>query len=123
MLEIIGSYYRSSRAYIFEFDLSKSIMVNTYEWCNSGVRSEMENLQALPITAAKTWIERFEKYGEFYITSINKDLDPSNQDYKILSAQGIESLLAAPLLSEHNIVGFLGVDDPAVNTDDLQLSI
>lgn len=120
-LETIGKFYCARRAYIFEFDSDSVFMDNTFEWCAEGVSREIERLQGLPTSCVAEWIRMFEEKGEFYITSIHHDLDPDSADYQILSAQGIESLLAAPLVKDGRITGFLGVDDPSRSSDNLTL--
>ncbi len=49
-LSKIGMASRSSRAYVFEFDMEKETMSNTYEWCGQGVAPEIDNLQELPVS-------------------------------------------------------------------------
>lgn len=120
-LEIIGTYYNANRAYVFEFDLEKQLLNNTFEWCKTGISAEIDNLQNLPLELVSDWIKKFESVGEFYITSLDKDIDPNSDEYRILAAQGIESLMATPLIKQGQIVGFIGVDDPTQKTNDITL--
>ncbi|MDO4556218.1 MAG: sensor domain-containing phosphodiesterase [Lachnospiraceae bacterium] len=120
-LERLGRYYRANRAYIFEFELDKGLIHNTYEWCAANVTAEIDNLQNLPIDCISNWLKKFKETGEFFITSLNQVIDKESEEYKLLVAQGINSLLAAPLYTDNQIVGFIGVDDPTNSTDDLTL--
>ncbi|MEW4414841.1 bifunctional diguanylate cyclase/phosphodiesterase [Clostridium sp. AN503] len=120
-LETIGHFYQARRAYIFEFDPENTIMNNTFEWCDENVSREINNLQEIPIEYASDWLKMFEEKGNFSISSLHKELDPSEPGYRILNDQGIEKLLAAPFLKGEKITGFLGVDDPCVNSTDLTL--
>ncbi len=120
-LETIGKFYRARRAYIFEFDYTDNIMINTFEWCDRGVSSEIDRLQAIPLEYASDWLNMFEEKGDFSISSIHRDLNPSEAAYRILNSQGIQRLLAAPIRKGDKITGFLGVDDPADNSTDLTL--
>ena len=122
-LETIGHFYQARRAYIFEFDPENTIMNNTFEWCDENVSREINNLQEIPIEYASDWLKMFEEKGNFSISSLHKELDPSEPGYRILNDQGIEKLLAAPFLKGEKITGFLGVDDPCVNSTDLTLSL
>ncbi len=67
------------------------------------------------------WVRRFEQDGAFFITSLRGELAPQSLDYQILEPQGIESLMAAPLMQNGQISGFLGVDDPSANVLDDRL--
>lgn len=121
LLNIIADFYQGERAYIFEIDYAKQIISNTYEWCGEGVSNEIENLQKIPLKAVIHWLDEFKKKGEFYITSVGKNVKKGSLEYEILTAQGIESLVVAPLIENNEIVGFLGVDNPSSNINDLTL--
>lgn len=121
LLENICKFYAGSRAYIFEYEFENKIIKNTYEWCAEGVSHEIENLQNIPIEYIAGWNRMFAERGEFFITSLSGELDHNSEEYRILDAQGIKSLIAAPLLKDEKIIGFLGVDDPTVNTEDKTL--
>lgn len=121
ILSIIADYHQAERAYIFEFDHDNVLMHNTYEWCAEGVKAQIDFLQNIKITVIDRWMEKFEKQGEFYITSLGDEVDRESVEYKILKEQEIESLMAAPLRMGGKVVGFLGVDNPRKNTDTLLL--
>lgn len=120
-LEGIGGYYRSNRSYIFEFDYSQGTLSNSYEWCAPGVPAEIEVLQDLPLEVVDNWIRKFKAEGEFSINSLYDEIDPDSDEFRILEMQGIKSLMAAPLISGGEIVGFIGVDDPGMNQGNLAL--
>lgn len=122
LLSIVGQFYQAQRAYLFEFDYSMAVLNNTYEWCQEEILPQIDNLQDVPIDAVTDWIKQFQKAGAFFITSLGKDLDPASLDYQILAPQNVESLMAAPLCDQNgNIVGFIGVDNPSANTEDISL--
>lgn len=120
-LEAVGGYYQANRAYLIEFDLEAKLLDNTFEWCREGVSAEIDRLQRLPLEMVSEWVEKFESDGEFSINSLCRDLDSASDDYRILEAQGIQSLMAAPLYQDGTIIGFIGVDDPRQNQGDLTL--
>ena len=120
-LEAIGGFYQASRAYIFEFDLENHLYSNTFEWCAPGVSAEIERLQQLPMDSVERWISKFKTDGEFSISSLGSEVDRDSEEYRILSMQGIRSLMAAPLWDDGKIVGLVGVDDPIQNQGSLTL--
>ena len=119
LLDLVASFYDADRSYIFEFDLGSQRLSNTYEWCAEGIEAEISKLQNLDISIVDRWIVQFKTHGEFYINSIEGDLDHDSDEYKILAMQDIQSLMAAPLQLGGDIVGFLGVDNPRANTNTL----
>lgn len=86
-----------------------------------GISAEINNLQDIPICSVERWISEFKTKGEFYISSVGKTVTKESIEYEILTAQGIESLVVAPLIENNEIVGFLGVDNPSSNINDLTL--
>lgn len=118
-LEIIGRFYAADRAYIFEY--RKNQIKNTFEWCAPNIKPQLDLLQEIPIEYIRDWNHKFELDGEFFITSLDRDLETDSPDYRILKDQGIESLAAAPLKKNGQIIGFLGVDNPMESTGDLSL--
>ncbi len=94
-LETICHFYAADRAYIFEYE--ENHINNTFEWCAPGILYQIEVLQDIPMEYIRDWNHKFKLDGEFFITSLDKDLAVNSPDYRILKAQGIESLAAAPL--------------------------
>ena len=121
ILSELGEYYDGDRAYIFELNRERTYASNTFEWCRGGVRSEINNLQDIPLDGLECWFEEFEEKGEFFISSLSADYNPGSKTYQILEPQGIESLMAAPIIVDGVVSGFLGVDNPRRYTADLLL--
>ena len=118
-LEIIGHFYSADRAYIFEYRADH--ITNTFEWCAPDILPQMERLQEIPMEYISDWNHKFAVDGEFFISSLDKDLIVDSTEHRILKAQGIESLAAAPLNKDGHIIGFLGVDNLTESTEDLSL--
>lgn len=121
LLEVIAHYYKSDRTYLFEINYDANTLSNTYEWAADGVTKEIDNLQNIPLEVISTWVNMFETKGAFYISNLDDDVKKSSDEYKILKAQNINSLMAVPLVKKGIITGFLGVDNPRNNYDDFTL--
>ena len=121
LLKILNDYFDGDRAYLFEFDYEKQVTNNTYEYAAEGVTKQIDILQNVPLEVIDNWIKKFEETGTFYISSLDKDVDKDSDTYKILEMQEITSLIAVPLVQNDIIIGFLGIDNPKINYDDLTL--
>ncbi|MGN0981989.1 MAG: response regulator [Candidatus Limivicinus sp.] len=121
ILTEVGAYYDADRSYIFELNAERTHASNTCEWCREGVSAEIGNLQNIPLDGMECWFEEFEEKGEFFISSLAEGYGPESKTYQILEPQGIESLMAAPIVVDGAVTGFLGVDNPRRNTGDLLL--
>lgn len=112
IMEEIGKFFEADRSYIFEKDETNTYMSNTLEWCGEGIKPEIENLQGIPLHLAKPWFDEFRAKGSFYLSCNEKYAVSDPLIYEYLQPQGIDALLAVPLVIDGDIVGFLGVDNP-----------
>ena len=118
LLAVAGEYYGAERAYIFEYANKKTVVNNTYEWCAPSVEAMIDKLQEVPADAIDGWVEEFRRQGAFFMDS--RDTEHNTEEgIALLEMQGIESLVAAPLLSGSEIVGFIGVDNPTLARDNI----
>ena len=117
-LKTVGDYYQADRAHIIEFNFESQTLSNTFEWCAPECSEEIDNLQDIPLEVVSQWIKKFEETGSFYISCLSDDLDHESEDYRILQSQGIQGLLATPLIQENVIAGFIEVDNPRANIND-----
>jgi PAS domain S-box-containing protein len=109
-LSRIGQFLSADRSYIFEFNSSETVMDNTYEWCNAGINPEIENLQGVPCEVFPHWMEALLRHENIVITSV-RDLPESWQSERdVLEPQGIQSLIAMPLITDGILIGFVGLD-------------
>lgn len=120
-LEMIGKYYAADRAHIFEFNFNNQTVCNTFEWCAPGISQKIDHLQEIPLNYIQAWIEKLEQQGEFFVSSIGEELPANSPEYRLLKTHEIGSLSATPLIKEKQIIGFIGIDNPTVNTNDLFL--
>lgn len=111
LVEYIGQFFESERAYIFE-GLENGVCQNTYEWCANGVVPQKENLQNVPVEVVSLWYQRFLN-GESVIIGNVENIRKKDPDlYAYLEPQNIKSLVVSPIISDKKIIGFYGVDNP-----------
>jgi len=123
VLKSIVDFYKGSRGYIFDIDWSQNIVKNTYEQCAPNVTQEINNLQDVPLSYIAVWLKKFEEQGYVHIKNIDdlKNNPSRNDEYEMLQKQGIQRLLAVPFSINGKIKGFLGVDDPKQNIEEISL--
>ncbi|MCR4739356.1 MAG: diguanylate cyclase [Lachnospiraceae bacterium] len=102
----------AERAYIFE-DMHNGTFDNTYEFCDEGVTSQIDNLKGLPYEGViDVWYHEYEKGGHILIYDIEKYRSISESMYNVLKPQGILTLVTGPLVLEGEYIGLFGVDNP-----------
>ncbi len=107
-LGMAGTYLGMDRAYLFEYDLEKGTMTNTYEWCGEGIKPFKDRLQNIPLSSYPKWIAQHFAGEIIRIPSV-KDLSHGNLK-KTLEMQGIKSLITVPLMDHGKCLGFVGLD-------------
>ncbi len=112
-LASIGKFTQVDRCYLFLFDKNQKIMSCTHEWNAPGISQEIENLQNIPMDDLKWSNDQLLQGKILHLPSI-KDLPPEAQNEKEeFQKQGIQSLLAVPMIYQGKVNGLLGFD--AVN--------
>ncbi|MCC8027871.1 MAG: sensor domain-containing phosphodiesterase [Clostridium sp.] len=113
VLRRIGEFLESQRTCIFE--ITDGIIDNTYEWCSEGVASQKKDLKGMPVKVIDRWMELFERHECVIIKDVSELKDSRPEEYKLISDQGVRSLIAAPISSNDRITGFIGACNYAVD--------
>lgn len=107
-LEVVGKWFDVSRAYIFETGGNGEYYKNTYEWCNEGIKPEIDNLQHLDVETAGDYRELFGEDSIYYCRDTHA-LPPVQR--KLFEDQGIHSFLQYALWEKEKFAGFIGFDE------------
>jgi len=100
------------RTYIMHFRNDGRTCDNTHEWCAEGVHPEIDNLQNIDTSPLTWWWSSMDKGDPVVINDIRNMPPEGALEQEFLGAQGIQSLLALPMISrEHGLIGFVGYDD------------
>lgn len=109
LLAIVGKQSNVSRVHIFENDANDASCSNTFEWCNEGVPSEIDNLQKLCYDTDLPGFESlFNEQGVLYCADIRTLPEPIRG---IVEAQGIRSILLCAIHDNGRFKGYVGFDD------------
>lgn len=100
------------------FAIHEDRMNNIAEWCAPGVEPEIHLLQNLPLSLIDRWRLAFSAHKPMIIEQVEGLKRTSPEEYDILSLQGIDSLVAVPLESDGELLGYLGVDNPNMGKAD-----
>lgn len=113
ILNLVGRKMNVSRVYIFENSDDNRTCSNTYEWCNTGIQPEIENLQGISYeTDIAGYVDMYDEKGIFYCPDINTL--PRNI-YDIVAPQGIKSLLHCAIRDRGLFRGYIGFDECVTN--------
>jgi PAS domain S-box-containing protein len=107
-LEKMGGFVSADRAYVFSYDFAKQTTSNDYEWCSTGIDPQISELQEVPLAGIPEWVAAHQGGRHLYIEDVAA-LPPGNLR-EILEPQGIRSLIAVPMMADHQCMGFVGFD-------------
>ena len=109
ILELVGRKMNVSRVYIFENSDDNRYCSNTFEWCNEGIKPEIQNLQGISYAEdIAGYVDMYNEQGIFYCPDI--DELPENI-YDIVAPQGIKSLLHCAIRDGGVFRGYIGFDE------------
>jgi PAS domain S-box-containing protein len=104
----MACFVNADRAYICTYDFEKKICTNTHEWCRQGIEPQIHHLQAVPFSSMEDWVEAHVQARPIHIPLVS-DL-PRGGARDVLEPQGIQSLLAIPMVHMQTCLGFIGFD-------------
>ena len=110
VLASIGRNVGADRCYVYRFwePGKTSMCTNTHEWCAEGVKPEIGGQQTCDLSVLVEFNAHIASGRDFLFTDINA-IDAGSRDW--LAPQGIQSLIATPLVGANNtICGFAGFD-------------
>ena len=120
LLATVNGYFQADRTYVFEIDPDRDVLINTFEYiCGQEVSAQMDNLQEVPVSVIKVWMQNFRQGRSYYMSDLEQER--GQPSYEMLKAQQVWCLLAVPLMKGGAMVGFLGVDNPRAHYDDATL--
>lgn len=110
VLEYVLAIYKSSRVYIFEYNVKNKTSSCVYEAVKEGISSEKETLQEIPNDYIKWWTKMISQGKPIIVSSIQQLPEEANSEYETLKRQNIKSLIVLPLISGDMVWGYMGMD-------------
>ena len=124
LLQAIGKYTGADRVYVFDWETDqKDSLSNTFEWCADEVTPEIANLQAIPVSLMPNWVKRFENKEAIVINDLEATKYSEPEEYELLKTQEICSLIAVPIYANHQMNGFIGVDNPDLRHNEISITL
>ncbi|MCK4716178.1 MAG: GAF domain-containing protein [Candidatus Marinimicrobia bacterium] len=109
-LKQIGEFTGSDRSYVFLLNRSLNTMTNTHGWCAAGIEPKIANLKSLKFDKRQWFWEKLFKKEIIEIDDIHSSPDWATLEKEEFQAQGIQSLVVAPMVYSKDPIGFVGFD-------------
>jgi PAS domain S-box-containing protein len=109
-LEQIGEFADADRSYVFQFSDDQKSVSCTHEWCAEGIKPTIERIQNVPVETYPWAMKKFLR-GDMVLVPRLSDLPPEAiKEKQEFEQQGIQSILAVPMIISSKVMGFIGLD-------------
>lgn len=109
-LQQIGEFADADRSYVFQFSDDQKFVSCTHEWCADNIEPAIERIQNASVDSF-AWVMTQFLSGDIVLIPRVSELPPEAATVKgELERQGIQSLLAVPMIIGGKVIGFIGLD-------------
>jgi signal transduction histidine kinase/DNA-binding response OmpR family regulator len=108
-LSELATFSRADRAYIFEYDWTNGVSINSNEWIANEFDSEIKLRKLVPNELMEPWTERH-KRGEIVVMEDISTEPIPDKLREILLAQEVKSMISLPLMQGAKCTGYVGFD-------------
>ena len=109
-LQLIGEFAEADRSYVFQFSDDQKSVSCTHEWCADQIEPTIERIQDAPVETFP-WV--MTQFLRGYMVTIPRVADLPHEASSLreeLVQQGIQSVLAVPMIVGGKVIGFIGLD-------------
>ena len=106
----IGKLLQVDRVYVFQNNDNAQQTSNTHEWRQEGIESQLANSQNISFDSIPAWQQTINAFEPIIISSVEDLPKHWKKEQAIFQDQSIQSLVAVPIYSAHQILGFIGMD-------------
>ncbi|MCC5852905.1 MAG: diguanylate cyclase [Alkalimonas sp.] len=109
-LSALGEFCHADRSYVFLFHDEMTLMSNTHEWVRAGISSHKANLQNMP-ESSQPYIWQILQQEHIFAVSDVEQLPPvAALEKQEFQNEDIQSILCAAMVSDDQLLGFVGCD-------------
>ena len=109
-IQQIGEFADADRCYVFQFSDNQETVSCTHEWCKPEIEPTIERIQEAPIDSFPWVMEKFLNAEMVIIPRVSGLPPEATKEKKEFKQQGIQSILAVPMISGGRVLGFIGLD-------------
>lgn len=109
-LKGIGTFAEVDRSYVFQFSPDGERLSNTHEWCAEGIEPAMHRVQDASVDRFAWAVARLRRAEVLHISDVEQMPADAAPERRMMSSQGIRSLINVPLVCAGKVLGFVGFD-------------
>ncbi len=109
-LQLIGKFAAVDRCYVFLFSKDNIAVDNTFEWCATGIESEMAQMQNWSLDTIPWMNKTISNFEMVHIPNVETLPSEASVEKEILQKQLIKSLVVVPIDFSQKLIGYVGFD-------------
>lgn len=118
LLKIVCDFFFGKGAYIFNRNFDNNSLFCRFEFSNGNFIAA-DNWHNISYNVINEWFKLHQVNGILYIKSVINELQDNSKEYKLLCDEEVTSFIITPLYRNNQISGYLWVDNPKKNIDDI----
>ncbi|MBC3796142.1 EAL domain-containing protein [Acetobacterium tundrae] len=110
LLKLCGKQYQVDRSYLCLFSADMKTISYAYEWCNDGIEPSVGKVETIHTSAVPWFVSQISNNSNLYIPNLETLPPEAITEKALLQSHQIKSVLSIPVITNDQILGFLGFD-------------
>lgn len=110
LLRKVALFFNVDRTYLFTLNHIKSSMTYSHEWCNMGIKPEVDTIKDIDMESFPWWLDQLEKNNLVYVEDVELMPSEAKMEQEQLRRQGVKSLVSVPIIVDGEMQAFIGID-------------
>lgn len=102
-----GACFQVDRSSLFIFDQSLKKMSYTHEWCNIGIKSDINKSREFTQDEPMTWLQQIINNEIVYIPDVEALPSEDSLVYEVLKQMNVLSIMSVLVMSKGKVLGFI----------------
>lgn len=120
LLKIIFDHFITRGVYVFNLNDDGDKLFNRFEYLKN-IESTVTDFTEISFDVINRWFKTYQKDDILFIKSVVNELHDNTNEYNWLISKKVSSFIATPLYQNNDIVGYLWIDNPSKNLDDISV--
>ena len=109
-LETIGKFTRAKGTHLYKYSKKENTISLSNEWCADGCKSKKEIMQNIPCEQIPKITVAMLEGQDVFFSDFNNLSDQWQKEMKIFQMENSKNALAVPVVTEGDMIGFIGID-------------
>ena len=116
ILMALGQYIGSDGTFFYLVDENLSALTDTYDWCAQDPKQIRHRFKGLSLKSFPWSISQLKSGQTLMIDHISKLPENAKPEQELWLSQGLEAMLAIPIHTHNELIGFLGASQSSPNS-------